>query len=76
MDESFKCSCLIKNDLENSVDIFAFLDDNYPLTGIINNLNKLSYDEQRCACCLLSTALTILSRRITKISVSTKMNTH
>lgn len=63
MDEPFNCTCLLKTDLENSVDLFSFLDENYPIPGILNNLNKLSYDDQRCACCLLGTALTILARK-------------
>lgn len=62
MDEPFKCSCLMKTDLENSVDLFAFFEENFPITSIFNDLNKLSYEEQCCACCLMATALKILSR--------------
>lgn len=53
MDESFTCSCQMKIDLKNSVDLFSFLEENYPIPGIVNNLNKLSYDDRRCACCLM-----------------------
>lgn len=65
MDECFVCSCPMKTDLENSVDVFSFFDENYPLPGIVNNLNKLSEKELRCACCLMGTALMSMSQKKT-----------
>ena len=53
MDEPFTCSCQMKTDLENSADVFSFFKENYPLPGIVDNLNKLSNRELRCACCLM-----------------------
>lgn len=47
---SCPCSCLMKTDLENSVDIFSFFKENYPLPVIMNNLNKYSEEELRCSC--------------------------
>ena len=32
MDEPFTCICQMKTDLENSVDVFSFFKENYPLT--------------------------------------------
>lgn len=40
-------------------------DENYPLPGIVNNLNKLSKKELRCACCLMGTALMSMSQKKT-----------
>ncbi len=63
MDEPFTCSCQMKTDLENSADVFSFFKENYPLPGIVDNLNKLSNKELRCACCLMGTALIAISRK-------------
>ena len=65
MDEPFTCSCQMKTDLENSADVFSFFKENYPLPGIVDNLNKLSNRELRCACCLMGVALVALSQKKT-----------
>ena len=65
MDEPFTCTCRMKTDLENSADVFSFFKENYPLPGIVDNLNKLSNKELRCACCLMGTALLSISRKKT-----------
>ena len=57
MNVDFTCSCQMKTDLENSADVFSFFKENYPLPGIVDNLNKLSNKELRCACCLMGAAL-------------------
>ncbi len=66
MDEPFTCTCQMKTDLENSADVFSFFRENYPLPGIVDNLNKLSNKELRCACCLMGAALLSISRKKTE----------
>lgn len=63
MDTPFVCSCQMKTDLEKSVDIFSFFDENFPLPGILTNLNNLSSEEMRCACCLMDTALLTMAQK-------------
>ena len=53
MDELLTCSCQMKTDLENSADAFSFFKENYPLSSLTNNLNALSKQALRCACCLM-----------------------
>lgn len=65
MDEPFTCTCQMKTDLENSADALSFLKENYSLPSIRNNLNALSKQELRCACCLLETALMRISQKKT-----------
>lgn len=65
MDKLLTCSCQMKTDLENSADVFSFFKDNYPLPGIINNLNKLSIEELHCSCCLMGAALLKISQKKT-----------
>ena len=65
MNVDFTCSCQMKTDLENSADVFSFFKENYPLPGIVDNLNKLSNRELRCACCLMGVALVALSQKKT-----------
>ena len=52
MDKSPVCTCLMKQDLEEAADPYEFLDENYSIPGILDNLDKLSQKELRCACCL------------------------
>ena len=65
MNEPLTCSCQMKTDLENSADAFSFFKKNYPLSSITNNLNTLSKQELRCACCLMGTVLTGISQKKT-----------
>ncbi|HBO06520.1 MULTISPECIES: hypothetical protein [Bacteroides] len=57
MDNNPVCTCLIKQDLEEADDPYKFLDENYSVPGILDNLDKLSKNELRCACCLFGVAL-------------------
>ena len=57
MDNNPVCTCLIKQDLEEADDPYNFLDENYSIPGILDNLDKLSKNELRCACCLFGVAL-------------------
>ncbi|RHJ49284.1 hypothetical protein [Bacteroides sp. AM10-21B] len=57
MDNNPVCTCLIKQDLEEADDPYKFLDENYSIPGILDNLDKLSKNELRCACCLFGVAL-------------------
>lgn len=57
MDKSPLCTCLIKQDLEEAADPYEFLDKNYSISGILDNLDKLSPRELKCACCLFGVAL-------------------
>ena len=52
MDKSPVCTCLMKQDLEEAADPYEFLDENYSIPGILDNLDKLSQKELKCACCL------------------------
>ena len=47
----------IKQDLEEAADPYEFLDKNYSISGILDNLDKLSPRELKCACCLFGVAL-------------------
>mgnify|MGYP000615167766 CR=1 FL=1 len=51
MDKSPLCTCLIKQDLEEAADPYEFLDKNYSISGILDNLDKLS--PKRIEMCLL-----------------------
>ncbi len=42
MDKSPLCTCLMKQDLEEAADPYEFLDKNYSISGILDNLDKLS----------------------------------
>ena len=57
MDKSPVCTCLMKQDLEEAADPYEFLDENYSIPGILDNLDKLSQKELKCACCLFGVAL-------------------
>ena len=57
MDKNPVCTCLIKQDLEKVADPYEFLDKNYSILGIVDNLDKLSKKELKCACCLFGVAL-------------------
>ena len=57
MDKSPLCTCLIEQDLEEAADPYEFLDKNYSISGILDNLDKLSPKELKCACCLFGVAL-------------------
>ena len=48
MDKSPLCTCLIKQDLEEAADPYEFLDKNYSISGILDNLDKLSPKELKC----------------------------
>lgn len=43
--------------LEEAADPYEFLDENFSIPGILDNLDKLSPKELKCACCLFGTAL-------------------
>ena len=57
MDKCPVCACLMKRDLEEAADPYEFLDENFSISGILDNLDKLSPKELKCACCLFGTAL-------------------
>ena len=40
-----------------AADPYEFLDENFSISGILDNLDKLSPKELKCACCLFGTAL-------------------
>ena len=46
-----------KAGLEEAADPYEFLDKNYSISGILDNLDKLSPRELKCACCLFGVAL-------------------
>lgn len=76
MDELLTCSCQMKTDLENSADTFSFFKENYPLSSLTNNLNALSKQELRCACCLMGVALIKMSQKKTiweRLKVNSRM---
>ena len=55
MDDSTCCgTCLMKSDLQNSTDKFAFLKDNWPSFGQIESIDKLSKQELNCTLCFLN----------------------
>ena len=55
MDDSTCCgTCLMKSDLQNSTDKFAFLKDNWPSFGQIESIDKLSKQELSCTLCFLN----------------------
>lgn len=56
-EEPLCCTCYIKQDLENTAEPYRFFEDNYSISGIIDNLNTLSKKELKCACCLFGVAL-------------------
>lgn len=50
------CYCCLKRDLEKTEDVFSFIEANFPLDPILENLNELSEKELRCTTCILCTA--------------------
>ena len=48
MDKSPLCTCLMKQDLEEAADPYEFLDKNYSISGILDNLDKLSPLQKAC----------------------------
>ena len=46
--------CLMKLDLQNSIDKIAFLKDNWPSFGQIESIDELSKQELKCTLCLLN----------------------
>lgn len=52
MDKCPVCACLMKRDLEEAADPYEFLDENFSISGILDNLDKLSPKELKCAACL------------------------
>ena len=42
MDKCPVCACLMKRDLEEAADPYEFLDENFSIPGILDNLDKLS----------------------------------
>ena len=65
MDECPTGGCQIRRDLENAADPYAFLAENYPITGVLNDLDYFSQQELKCAACMFGTALLKMSRKRT-----------
>lgn len=63
MNDYLICRCPIKDDLNEADDLFAFLDENYPIESLLGKLDNLSQEELKCACCLFGSALLRLSRK-------------
>jgi len=61
---SLTCSrfCLMKHDLERSVDKLAFLKENWPSFAQIENVDRLSKLELQCSLCLLEIVIDGLSK--------------
>lgn len=57
MDKFPVCTCPMKQDLEDAADPYDFLDENFPVPGILDDLDKLSEKELKCACCLFGVAI-------------------
>ena len=55
--------CQIKRDLDNTDDLFAFLADYHPLSKVLNELDRLSEQELKCAVCLYGSALLKLNHK-------------
>ena len=53
---NFTCSrsCLMKHDLERSVDKLSFMKENWPSFANIESVDQLSKAELRCSLCLLN----------------------
>ena len=51
------CMCLPHKAGFEAADPYEFLDENFSIPGILDNLDKLSPKELKCACCLFGTAL-------------------
>ena len=61
-DLTCSCSCLMKHDLERSVDKLAFLKENWPSFAQIENVDRLSKLELQCLLCLLDSVIDGLSK--------------
>lgn len=57
MEECPTGGCQMRRDLEKAADPLAFFADNYPIPGVLGNLDNLSVQELKCAACMFSTAL-------------------
>lgn len=63
MDKCPTGCCQMKRDLDGADDVFVFLADNYPLLKVLDELDKLSGQELRCAVCLYGSALLRISHK-------------
>ena len=54
--------CLMKHDLERSVDKLAFLKENWPSFAQIEDVDRLSKLELQCTLCLLELVIDALSK--------------
>ena len=61
---NFTCShsCLMKHDLERSVDKLSFMKENWPSFANIESADQLSKAELRCSLCLLNIVIDGLSK--------------
>lgn len=55
-------SCLMKHDLECSVDKLSFMKENWPSFAQIENVDRLSKLELQCSLCLLDIVIDRLSK--------------
>lgn len=55
-------SCLMKRDLECSVDKLSFMKENWPSFAQIENVDRLSKAELQCSLCLLDIVIDGLSK--------------
>ena len=58
------CICLMKHDLERSVDKLAFLKENWPSFAQIENVDRLSKLELQCSLCLLDIVIDGLNKEL------------
>ena len=61
-DSYYPCSCLMKLDLLKTADKLAFLKDNWPSFGQLENIEQLSEKELRCTLCLLDVLIDALAK--------------
>ena len=61
-DLTCSCSCLMKHDLERSVDKLSFMKENWPSFANIESVDQLSKAELQCSLCLLNIVIDGLSK--------------
>lgn len=51
------CTCDLLRKLEESTNLFAFIDENVPLDIVLENIHEASKSTMKCTCCIFGNIL-------------------
>lgn len=67
MKSCFHCSngsCPLLRKLEKATDLYAFLDEHYPIDIVLDNMHEASKGSLVCTCCIFGNALKAMHHKI------------